>query len=567
MMNNDADFRFLPIVGLGFILCAGSGLAVAETPSAGSLQQQLEPSAGSAVDSANSASLENLLQPEVPADLPSTRAFMVNEISIVGNVSFTKETLHALVADAEGSEFTLVELDQIVQRITSYYRDQGYSLNRAIIPAQEISEGRVTIAVVEANFGQVGLVNNSLVSDKLLKNTIAPIQAGEVIADANLYSSLLLLSDIPGLVVQSTLVPGDEVGHSDLQLQTSDAASVTGSITADQHGNKYTGQEQVVGSVNMNNLAGHGDVLSLNGMLTSGDLKYGRVGYDWLLNGKGSHIGASYSGVNYALGKDLTSIEAHGTSRVASAWFKQPLLRSLTANINGQLQYEDSQLKDHVDSSDSRTDRTLKHWSLTLSGDAKDVFVSGGSSSWSVAITSGRLVFDDATAQTTDAAAGQTQRRFGKLNVTLSHVQALSAKDSVFVSITGQKADGNLDSLQKMGVGGASSVRGYKGGAVSGDSGYFGSIQWNHQLGTRLGGSVTGSVYYDSASVTINHTPWVGLTSDNKATLSGAGVGLSWANAKQVSVSLNVAGPVGPSSSLVTDAPEMRLWLQVSKSF
>ena len=388
-----------------------------------------------------------------------------------------------------------------------------------------------------------------------------------MIADANLYSSLLLLSDIPGLVVPSTLVPGDEVGHSDVQLQTSDAAPVTGSVTADQHGDKYTGQEQVVASINMNNLAGHGDVLSLNGMLTSGDLKYGRVGYDWLLNGKGSHIGASYSGVNYALGKDLTSIEAHGTSRVASAWFKQPLLRSLTANVNGQLQYEDSQLKDHVDSSDSRTDRTLKHWSFTLSGDAKDVFVKGGSSSWSVAITSGRLVFDDVTAQAADADAGQTQRRFGKLNVTLSHVQGLSAKDSVLVSITSQKADGNLDSLQKMGVGGASSVQGYKGGAVSGDSGYFGSIQWNHQLGTQFGGSVTGSVYYDSAKVTINHTPWAGLTSDNQATLSGAGLGLSWTNAKQVSVSLNVAGPVGPSSSLVTDAPEMRVWLQVSKSF
>lgn len=175
MMNNDVGFRFLPIVGLGFILCAGSGLVVADTPSAGSLQQQVEPNAGSAADLANSASLEGLLQPEVLADLPSTRAFMVNEISIVGNVSFTKEALHALVADAEGSEYTLVELDQIAQRITSYYRDQGYSLNRAIIPAQEISDGLVIIAVVEAKFGQVGLVNNSLVSDKLLNNTIAPI--------------------------------------------------------------------------------------------------------------------------------------------------------------------------------------------------------------------------------------------------------------------------------------------------------------------------------------------------------------------------------------------------------
>ena len=551
-------------VGFGLLLMGCSGLLWAGTPTAGSLQQQLAPQPALAGDAAG---LEGLLTPVDNGVLPTTVPFMVSKITIVGNVTFAADVLHQLVAGAEGKEHTLVQLDGLAQRITGFYRQQGYSLSRAIIPAQEISDGQVTIAIVEAKFGAVELVNNSKVNEPLLQQTIGNIIAGDVIADANLYTNLLLLSDIAGVSVQSTLSPGGEVGHSDVQLQITDAVRVSGSVAVDQYGDTYTGQERLVASANINNLAKHGDVLSLNGMVTSGDLKFGRMEYDWLLNGNGSHIGAAYSSFNYALGKDLASLQAYGTSRVASAWFKHPLKRSLTANVNSKLEYQDNQLKDHVDSSGLRTDRTLKQWTVTVSGDTKDALMAGGNSYWNVGLTRGTLGFDDATAKTDDATAGQTQGKFSKLNMSLTHMQAITPVDALQVTLSGQKAYANLDSSQKMGVGGPSSVRAYKSGTVSGDSGYFASLQWNHQFGALVNGLLTGSVFFDSAGVTINHAPWAGLTAANTATLSGAGLAVSWANADQLFVSLSAASSVGPSSSLVTDAPEVRVWLQVTQAF
>ena len=124
---------------------------------------------------------------------PAEGPFILKKITIIGNESFSGATLHALLADAEGTEQDIVQLGKLAARITQFYQGQGYSLVRAVVPAQTISQGNVTIQVIEAKYGQVNMTNTSSVTEALLSATLAPMQAGTVISDANMYGSLLLL--------------------------------------------------------------------------------------------------------------------------------------------------------------------------------------------------------------------------------------------------------------------------------------------------------------------------------------------------------------------------------------
>lgn len=211
---------------------------------------------------------------------PVESFFILKKVTIIGNESFETQTLQALIADAMNTAQNIAQLEQLAARITRFYQDQGYSLVSALLPAQTVREGNVTIRVIEAKYGQVNLTNNSGVSDELIAATLAPMQAGNVISDASLNTSLLLLSEIPGVLVNADLSPGFEIGSSNRTLEVDDGQAYSGSLSVDQYGDANMGKERTFGSLAVNNLAGHGDVLTVSGMVTSADMQFGRLAYD-----------------------------------------------------------------------------------------------------------------------------------------------------------------------------------------------------------------------------------------------------------------------------------------------
>ena len=531
-------------------------------PNAGSILQQIQPS----IPPLPSTSGTGLtIEQADGSKLPPSAPFLVQRIQIVGNTLVDTPTLMALVADAQGQTLTLPQLSELAARITAYYQSKGYPLARAIIPAQTIAIGVVRIEVIEARYGKIGLDNTSLVSSDLLQATLSPLQSAQAIGQDEMDHALLLLFDMAGIVVNATLKPGEAVGTSDLLVQTTPGPVMSGNVVLDGYGNRYTGPERIGGTLNVNNPLHHGDTLSVSGLSSGRGMNYGRLAYESVLNGQGTRLGGAYSALDYTLGAPLTALNAHGTAQVSSLWAKHPLLRSRDLNLYGQIQYDELQLRDHVDASSIRTDRSLENWTLSLTGDVRDTLGAGGINTWSLGWTAGRVGFDDNAAQLADAATAKTQGSFSKWNASLARLQALSTQDTVYLAFSGQWSNTNLDSSQKMGVGGPYTVRAYDMGAVSGDSGYFFSAEYRHDLGKAWGGQWQAAAFIDSANVTVNHTAWT--TGENSATLSGAGIGLNWNGPDQWGAKMYVATPVGSIPVLAGDTNSTRAWMEVSRRF
>lgn len=553
--------KLLPVALLLIIPLAATA-ADPSIPGAGSMLQQIQPVS---IPGPSSVGTGLTMERKGGGQLPPSAPFLVRSIRISGNTLFDTATLQALVADAGGQSLTLPQLGEIVARITRHYHRHGYALAQAVIPAQEIQDGVVVVEIIEARYGSIQLDNRGRVSSALLRDTLATLQGGQAISQPRLDHALLLLSDIPGVTVNATLRPGDEYGTSDLLVGTTTGPAISGYVVADDFGNRYTGRPRISATVNFNEPLQHGDVLSVS-VLTSGrGINYGRLAYETLLNGQGTRLGGSYSFLDYKLGGPLKSLDARGDANLESLWVKHPFVRSRKINVYGQFQYDGLQLRDRLNAGAIRTDRHLDNAKLTLAGDARDTFLPGGITLWRLDWTLGHVAFDDAVARMVDAATAGTNGGFSKWNLSLVHLQSLGPKDGLYLAFAGQWANGNLDSSQKMIGGGPYTVRGYDMGAVSGDNGYLGTVEFRHDLGTAGRGKWQAVAFVDHAHLKINHDAWG--TGANGATLNGAGVGLNWVGQSQWAAKVSVAAPLGPKPVLVPNPSSARLWIEISKGF
>ncbi len=531
-------------------------------PDSGAFLQQLQPQVPPA-PAANRPTLQ--VEPNSTANPPASQPIAVKLIRITGNTAFSTDTLHAIVADQEGQSLTLPQLDAVAGRITAFYQQRGYALARAIIPPQSITDGVVHIQVLEARYGEIHLQNSSKVNSRLINATLSRLHSGDPIADAPMNRTLLLLSDIPGVGVHALLKPGSAVGSADLDVDTTTTPMTFANVSLDNYGNRYVGRARLSGNVNIVNPLHHGDILSANVVTTGSEMNYGRLAYDTLLNGLGTRFGGSYSYLRYKLGDNAKALDAHGTAMVASLWAKQPLLRSREANIYAQLEFDEKRLRDRIDVSDLRTDRHLGNWVLSLNGDTRDTLFVGGINAWSIAWTNGRNTFDDDAARASDASTARTTGGYSKWNLNFSRLQGLTSRDSLYVNVAMQWADTNLDSAEKMSVGGPYSVRAYDIGAISGDTGYLATVELRHDLGGWISGQWQVLAFADNAFVKVNRHPW--SNGINSATLTGTGVGLNWTGPALWRATLSLAKRVGNTSTLVSSPASVRAWLMVSKAF
>jgi hemolysin activation/secretion protein len=542
--------------GLGLAMAAQLASAQSQAPGGGQLLQELTRPAPPAPKDKPALSIQQPGNARAESNTP----IPVKLIRITGNTLLPTEKLHALVASAEGKTLTLGELQGLAWRITDCYQKHGYPLARAYVPAQSVQNGEVTLAVLEARYGTITLNNTSGTSERPLRATLAPLASGDPITEWTLDRSLLLLSDIPGVVVNSTIRPGTATGTSDLQVDATPAPRYSGLAAIDDFGNRYTGRARATVTFDINSLLHQGDKLDFNALSSGSGMAYGQVAYRYLLNGQGTTLGVSASELHYHLSGSLSDLDAHGTAQVDSINLTHPLIRNTEGNLYGQIQFDHKQLHDDIDLISIRTDRHTDSWIAVLAGDRRDNY---GISNFNISAAVGHVTFDDDAARLSDLAGANTQGRGEHYNLTLSRLQQLDPWDGLYLAFTGQLASKNLDPADQFYLGGPSNARGYDVGALTGSQGDLFTLEWRRTLPIPTPGTWLASLFADRGRIQVYKDTFVPGT--NSATLSDVGIGLHWDGPREWTVGAQVAAHVGPSSPLLHADAGTRFWLQAQK--
>ncbi|MBH2010361.1 MAG: ShlB/FhaC/HecB family hemolysin secretion/activation protein [Xanthomonadaceae bacterium] len=547
------------------LLALSQGIFAQQPPSAGSQIQQIPP-----------APVPQKMAPAIriePSSAPAAAGsdavkIVVNSLRVSGARTYPEAELVALTGFRPGSELSLADLRGMAAKITERYRSSGYFVAQAYLPAQEIKDGAVTIAVVEGQYGKVAVRNQSNLSDDLVYGQLDGINAGDTVAIAPLESRLLLLSDIPGVNITSTLTPGASLGASDLIVDVVPGQRVTGSIDADNAGNRYTGEYRLGATVNLNNAAGRGDVASLRVLTSGSGLNYARASYQMQF-GKAT-AGLAYSWLGYELGREFASLQAHGTAKIASVYGSYPLIRSRDTNLYAGLAFDHKTFEDRVDAAQAVTDKKAQALMASLRGDHRDSLGGGGLTSYSLTGTTGHIDIQTPSMRAFDAATAQSNGHYTKLGFSAMRLQSVTDTVSLYAGINGQMASKNLDVSEKMELGGINGVRAYPEGEAYADQGYLLTLEARLLLpkfSEQFPGQMQLVGFVDTGSVTLNKNPGAWATGDNRRTLSGAGIGLNWSAYNNFVVKASYARKLGSASA--TSAPDKsgRFWIQAVKYF
>ena len=506
-------------------------------------------------------------EPARPAAKPSDARFVLKRVVITGNTVFAQETLLALLEDTIGKEVGFAELEAAAARISRYYRERGYLVARAYLPAQDIKDGSVEIAVLEGRFGKAEINNSSLVRDSVARAHIEKLP-GEVVYELRLERQLLLLNDLAGVgEARASLSPGANVGESDVLFDITPGPRATGSIELDNQGNRYTGAMHLTGRMNLNSPLGLGD--SLNALFTKGfnGLEYARAAYQMPLGGDGFKLGAAYSSTHYRLGKSFAALDASGGAENATLNASYPFIRTRNFNLYGQAAYDWRDFQDRQGSTGSVADKTSRVASFNLYGDARDELRGGAVTVFSASYSNGSINIESPTPRAQDDASARTQGQFGKLNFNLLRLKSLSERLSTYLSLAVQKASKNLDSSEKFLLGGASGVRAYPQGEASGDSGYLATLELRYVLNApALPGVLQPFAFVDAGGVMLNENPFTAGV-NNRRNLAGGGLGLSWARTNDFQLKLTVATRIGSERVQSDSDDRTRGWLQAIKYF
>jgi hemolysin activation/secretion protein len=134
------------------------------------------------------------------------------------------------------------------------------------------------------------------------------------------------------------------------------------------------------------------------------------------------------------------------------------------------------------------------------------------------------------------------------------------------VTFFGQKAARNLDSSEKLILGGINGVRAYPQGEAPGDTGYLLSAELRYAFNAAVPqGSLQLTGFVDTGQVKLNEEAFA--AGANRRRLSGVGVGVNWFKPNDFALRLAVAHRIGNARATAGTDNETRGWLQAIKYF
>lgn len=133
--------------------------------------------------------------------------FDLREIVLLGSTVYEVPDLLRPHVGLIGQNVSIGDIFAVANAITARYRNDGYILSRAVVPAQKVDAGRIEIKVIEGFISQVIINGDAAGQEDLLRSYGAKITAVRPLTSDALERYLLLADDLPGLTARGVLRP------------------------------------------------------------------------------------------------------------------------------------------------------------------------------------------------------------------------------------------------------------------------------------------------------------------------------------------------------------------------
>ena len=515
------------------------------------------------------------------ADVPTLREngssvtaegrFLLRGVRFTGELPAYTDELQTLAKPLVNQEITLGQLQALTAQLTSYLRQHDYPAGTAFLPPQENRDGTIEIRLLLGQLENVTIQNQSRLQDGLAKGIAKQFPTGVTLTNDAVAPTLRQLQGLPGIVVKGELTPGQTVGSTDLTLTLTDSKPVGGYVYVDNYGQAQSGRNRLGLQISLYNPTGYGDTFTIGGLWSNENLRNYIANYDRPVGTKGSHVGVSYSRLNYSLGGALGSTNTDGLARTLGIYGSTPLIKSANAMTSLTYGYNYRVLESTVNAYNRKAHSHAVNVGLSGYRWSPQTYLGYNLiGTWGtlqrqadvlwpfINPKTGQLGFVKGTQY-----GGDGTGTFYKLNTDLTYSRLLAPRLRLQLNWHSQLANQSLDGSEQFVLGGPNGIRAYGTNAGGGDTGYQATIALHYQ--TPVTG-LTVSPFVDWGATFLKGA--VAPNSPSAYHLAGWGLGLTYQPQSDWNLAITYARkmkalPVPDAN----DSSKGRWWAQVGYRF
>ncbi|WP_199104579.1 ShlB/FhaC/HecB family hemolysin secretion/activation protein, partial [Aquitalea sp. ASV11] len=181
-----------------------------------------------------------------------------------------------------------------------------------------------------------------------------------------------------------------------------------------------------------------------------------------------------------------------------------PIITQIDKYAEMEFQNEDRTIKDKGDYYDQTIEKQVNSISMTLSGGGANLIADRSISNFAITYTTGRVAVHSPIWDKFYQESRRFQGVFSKIVVNGNVSKWFNNKFSVFGQAYAQLADKNLESSEKIGLGGPYGVRAYSSSDDSGDIGFITNIELRYAITPKT--LISG--FYDYGRIRLNKNGW-----------------------------------------------------------
>ncbi|MBD2448597.1 ShlB/FhaC/HecB family hemolysin secretion/activation protein [Nostoc sp. FACHB-152] len=463
-------------------------------------------------------------QPDVnPQTLAET--LIVERFEFVGNTVFSNKEL-ARVTDAYLKRpITFNDLLQLRSQLTKLYIDRGYVTSGVIIPPQTVKGGVVVMQAVEGSVEKINVTGTRRLTPNYIRDRLA-IAAGKPLSRDRLLQGLQLLQLDPLIKSISTdLQAGIRPGTNILEVKVTEANTFNTQIVLDNQRSPSVGSFRRRINLNEANLLGLGDGLSVGYTNTDGSNGFD-VSYSLPVNPRNGKLIFSYGNTNSnVIERPFNSLDINSQSRYYELTFRQPLVqtpsREFTLGITASHQASQTFLGyDDIgafplavgadDKGNTRVSaiRFFQEWTQRSS---QQVIAARSQFSVGLGVLGATINKDE------------PDSRFFSWRGQAQWLRQLAPDTLVLLQADMQLADRQLLGLEQFGIGGQTTVRGYRQDQVLTDNGIQATAEIRLPIARVSQGVLQLTPFVDIGTGWNN-----GGSNPRTNTLVSTGIGLLW---------------------------------------
>ena len=433
--------------------------------------------------------IEELLDSPDPDPLPdlgdeSELQVMVNRVEFVGNTIFSDEELAEVIPEGIiGNLVTINRLYEIRSAVAQKYLDADYASSGAFLPEQPIQDGVITIQVVEGSLTTINIRGNEKLKDSYIANRIRRDIETPLNVDDLLDTLRRLQLDPRIATLSAELSGGVALGESILTVDVTEGDDFDVVLGLDNSRSPSVGSFRQSVDLDLLNVNGYGETFNLSLARTTGSTSLdGSI--TTFLDADNSTIqlrgGISSSEI---IEEPFETLNLESEAFFTELAYRKPLVQTLTEELAVGVSLGHQQTRSVFDLADAlggpipltsfganeegevrvSTLRFFQEWSKRRS---RDVFAAR--SQFSVGL--------DALSSTVNN-DGRPDSRFVSWRGQAQWAHLLAQDTLLLVKTDVQFADDDLLSLEQFGLGGQSTIRGYRQDILLTDNGFLASAE------------------------------------------------------------------------------------------